>query len=94
MMRRRQAGSTGQTTTPLAWQYVRMRALAPALVGLVALSACQVGPDYAPPAAEVGAGYASQPLPPKTAAAEAAGGQAQSLVQAGDIAGRWWTLYG
>ena len=96
MIPRLSAGLSGQTATSRTWQYLDMRAITLSLSSLaaLALSACQVGPNYAPPAAPVGAGYAAAPLPPKTAAADVAGGQAQTFAQGRDVAGRWWTLYG
>jgi len=53
------------------------------------LGACAVGPNYHTPKAPDTA-LTPTPLPGAT---QAAGGQAQSFVLAGDISGDWWTLY-
>jgi NodT family efflux transporter outer membrane factor (OMF) lipoprotein len=58
------------------------------------LAGCAVGPNYSPPPPPAIGGYASTPLPVQTAAADTAGGRAQSFVQGLDVSGRWWTLYG
>jgi NodT family efflux transporter outer membrane factor (OMF) lipoprotein len=54
---------------------------------------CTVGPDYHPPGAPKGAGYASAPLPKATASAAVRGGAAQRFVEGLDIPGVWWTLF-
>jgi NodT family efflux transporter outer membrane factor (OMF) lipoprotein len=60
----------------------------------LALSGCQVGPNFAPPPAPAVAGYTPGDLPAKTASADVAGGQAQRFAPGLDVSGRWWTLYG
>jgi NodT family efflux transporter outer membrane factor (OMF) lipoprotein len=54
-----------------------------------ALSGCEVGPDYHPPAAPDVA-VSAAPLP---ASSIKAGGESQSFETGADIAGDWWTLY-
>ena len=75
-----------------------MHRIARSFFGLTALASvlggCQLGPDFAAPPAPSVAGYTPAPLAARTASADVAGGQAQSFVQGGDVAGRWWTLYG
>lgn len=53
------------------------------------LSACAVGPNYHTPKAP-DVPLTAAPLP---AATQAAAGQAQNFVLAGDISGDWWSLY-
>jgi hypothetical protein len=62
-------------------------------LSLLALAACAVGPDFKPPPAPVGAGYAPEPRLAPTAAAPVAGGAAQSFVSGRDIPGEWWKVF-
>ncbi|MDE8345268.1 MAG: efflux transporter outer membrane subunit [Acidocella sp.] len=59
------------------------------LAAPIALTGCEVGPDYHAPAAPVA------PLTPAKlpAATAKAGGVAQNFVSDADISGDWWTLY-
>jgi NodT family efflux transporter outer membrane factor (OMF) lipoprotein len=63
------------------------------LASLVLLVGCVVGPDFERPAASAVEGYTPQPLPPETAKADVAAGDAQHFVQGLDIPGQWWTLF-
>lgn len=69
-----------------------MRIMA-AIPAMAFMSGCMVGPDYVRPDLPSGATYVSGKLLPKTAAASAAKGEAQSFVQAMDIPAQWWTLF-
>jgi NodT family efflux transporter outer membrane factor (OMF) lipoprotein len=64
-----------------------------ALVGLVALAGCAVGPNFKAPAAPHTDGYTAETLPPQTAASEGSGGAAQRFLYGEDIPARWWTLF-
>jgi NodT family efflux transporter outer membrane factor (OMF) lipoprotein len=52
-----------------------------------------VGPDFHRPAGPAVSGYTAEPLPPQTASADVAGGEAQSFVPGLDLPGQWWTLF-
>jgi len=71
--------------------------LAAALLTLLPLGACAVGPDYLPPADPPATRYTREPLRNPTAAdkvATAQGGSAdQSFVSGADIPGQWWALF-
>jgi NodT family efflux transporter outer membrane factor (OMF) lipoprotein len=60
---------------------------------LLVLSACAVGPDFAPPAAPLGAGYTPEGQPAATASADVAGGAAQRFDIGRDIPGEWWKVF-
>jgi NodT family efflux transporter outer membrane factor (OMF) lipoprotein len=62
-------------------------------LALVALAACAVGPDFKPPPAPAGAGYAPETHLAPTAEAPVAGGAAQSFVDGRDIPGEWWKVF-
>ncbi|MEA3135333.1 MAG: hypothetical protein QOG17_3179 [Gammaproteobacteria bacterium] len=67
---------------------------APAVLTLLVLSACAVGPNYKPPPAPQTPGYVpSGTLPAATATAPLPGGEAQRFVDGLDIPGQWWTLF-
>jgi NodT family efflux transporter outer membrane factor (OMF) lipoprotein len=57
------------------------------------IAGCAVGPDFQRPAAPGVQGYTTKPLPEKTAAADVAGGQAQTFRPGEDIPAQWWTLF-
>lgn len=64
-----------------------------ALVAVLALGACAVGPDFERPAAPKVDTYAAH-VPGTTAAtANVAGGEAQHFTSGSDIPGDWWTLF-
>jgi NodT family efflux transporter outer membrane factor (OMF) lipoprotein len=71
----------------------RRSGAAPFLLALILLSGCEVGPDFARPAAPAVEGYTPEPLAQQTSSAEVAGGAAQRFVQDLDIPGQWWTLF-
>jgi NodT family efflux transporter outer membrane factor (OMF) lipoprotein len=74
----------------------RIRRLSAALrlaAALVPVVGCAVGPDFRAPAAPEAAGYTPEPLVPRTASADVAGGEAQRFVAGMDIPGQWWTLF-
>jgi NodT family efflux transporter outer membrane factor (OMF) lipoprotein len=64
-----------------------------ALAVVALVTGCAVGPDFQPPAAPTVTGYTRQPLAAKTASADVAGGEEQSLLPDGDIPEQWWTLF-
>jgi NodT family efflux transporter outer membrane factor (OMF) lipoprotein len=58
------------------------------------LSSCAVGPNFKAPEAPHDARFvAAGQLPPQTAAAPLAGGEAQRFIEGQDIPGEWWTLF-
>ena len=67
-----------------------------ACIGLAAVllaTSCTVGPNFKrPPAPEV-PGYTPNPISATSATPNAAGGEAQRLIEARDIPGEWWTLF-
>ena len=64
-----------------------------ALAAVTLAAGCAVGPDFHRPAAPAVDGYAREPMPEKTAAAEIAGGEEQRFVSDKDIPEQWWTLF-
>ena len=65
-----------------------------ALVVLLLLSGCAVGPQFQPPAAPSVAGYTPEPLVEKTIAAPVAvAGASQTFVNNKDVPAEWWTLF-
>ena len=64
-----------------------------AVIALLLLAGCAVGPDFARPAAPAVERYTPGPLPGQTVAAPGLGGAAQRLVGGRDIPGEWWTLF-
>src|SRR3984957_4208930 len=60
---------------------------------LVALWACAVGPDFAPPPPPPVDGYTPETHPAATASSLVAGGAAQKFDMGGDIPGEWWTVF-
>ncbi len=67
---------------------------AAAALGVAALlGGCTVGPDFVAPKPPPVSGYSRQAQPPRTAAADVAGGEAQAFVRGLDIPGQWWTLF-
>ncbi len=75
--------------------YVRPRvvSLTAALIALVLMTGCAVGPNFQRPAAPDVDRYTPQPLPAQTASVEVKGGEVQRFVQDMDIPGQWWTLF-
>ena len=72
---------------------MRSIAIATIVAALALLGGCAVGPDFHTPSAPDVHGYSKDALPPKTVAADAAGGEAQRFVQGMDIPGQWWALF-
>jgi NodT family efflux transporter outer membrane factor (OMF) lipoprotein len=57
------------------------------------LLGCAVGPDFKKPDAPEVSGYTKTPLTKTVATAAVTGGDAQTFVQAVDLAGDWWTAF-
>jgi NodT family efflux transporter outer membrane factor (OMF) lipoprotein len=64
-----------------------------AMLSLLGLSACAVGPDFAPPQAPPVSGYTPEAQPARTASANIAAGAAQTFDSARDIPGDWWKVF-
>jgi len=64
-----------------------------AAFSLLGLSACAVGPDFAPPTLPADAGYTPERTPAATASADVAAGSAQKFVIGRDIPGDWWKVF-
>jgi NodT family efflux transporter outer membrane factor (OMF) lipoprotein len=62
-----------------------------AVVVLLALGGCAVGPDFVRPAAPGGNGYTAQPLPEEIASST--GGESQRLQPGERIPAEWWQLF-
>src|SRR5579863_716866 len=64
-----------------------------ASLSLLALSACAVGPNFAPPPAPPVAGITPEAKPAMTASTDVAGGAAQEFDIGRDIPGEWWVVF-
>jgi NodT family efflux transporter outer membrane factor (OMF) lipoprotein len=64
-----------------------------AMLMLWALSACAVGPDFAPPQAPDVPGFTPEPRLDSTASAPIAGGTSQRFIVGRDIPGEWWKVF-
>ncbi len=64
-----------------------------AVVAVLALSGCAVGPDFHRPAAPTVGSLVAAPLPDTAASANVVGGEAQHFVSGGDIPAQWWALF-
>jgi NodT family efflux transporter outer membrane factor (OMF) lipoprotein len=64
------------------------------LAGVAIVAGCTSGPDFKTPDKPKEQGYTPESLAPQTASAPVAGGTAQTFVEARDIPGDWWTLFG
>ncbi len=62
-------------------------------LALLTLSACAVGPDFAPPTPPLVAGYTPERTPAPTASAAVAGGNSQRFDAGRDIPGDWWRVF-
>src|SRR5271166_2965844 len=64
-------------------------------IAVCMLAGCAAGPDFKPPAAPTGPGFApaGSALSPVTASSPVPGGEAQRFVDGLDIPGQWWTLF-
>jgi NodT family efflux transporter outer membrane factor (OMF) lipoprotein len=63
-------------------------------LALSALSACAVGPDFAPPPAPPVSGYTPEAHLATTVSVDVAGGAAQKFLMGRDIPGEWWRVFG
>jgi NodT family efflux transporter outer membrane factor (OMF) lipoprotein len=70
--------------------YVRA---AVAVVSTAFATSCAVGPQFHRPQAPANAGYTPTPLPDSSASAPIHGGEAQRLVNDGDVPFEWWELF-
>lgn len=70
-----------------------MTRLALALVVVLGIGGCAVGPDFHPPAAPKDAGYYRGALPVRTASSRVLAGGAQYFHSGADLTGEWWTLF-
>jgi len=60
---------------------------------LVLTSGCAVGPEFKKPAAPDIASYTPTPISTTSSTSNVAGGEAQHLIEGGDIPGEWWALF-
>ena len=66
---------------------------APAILGLLFIAGCAVGPNFKKPAAPNTRRYTAAPLRTTVSATNVIGGEAQHFVAGLDIPGEWWTLF-
>ncbi|MEO7052969.1 MAG: efflux transporter outer membrane subunit [Rhodanobacter sp.] len=64
-----------------------------ALLAVLVVAGCAVGPDYQRPEAPAVDRFTDQPLPATTAAAHTSGGDAQRFLQDRAVPARWWTTF-
>jgi NodT family efflux transporter outer membrane factor (OMF) lipoprotein len=69
------------------------RPMAAAMLSLLTLSACAVGPDFKPPPAPPVAGYTPEAKLAATDSTNVAGGAAQRFDTGRDIPGEWWKVF-
>src|ERR1700683_4352977 len=69
--------------------------LAPCIAMSVSLfiSGCAVGPNFKRPTPPDVPGYTPTPISTTSSTPDAAGGEAQRLLEGSDIPGEWWTLF-
>jgi len=72
----------------------RARPAVLAVLGLVGLDACAVGPNFHRAVAPPLAAYSTTALPPATASAPVLGGDAQRFVSDQDVSFKWWEAFG
>ncbi|MEX3840377.1 efflux transporter outer membrane subunit [Paraburkholderia sp. BR10882] len=65
-----------------------------ALLLVLMLAGCTVGPDFHPPAAPDATGWTREPVPASTASATGPGGGAQTFTAAEHASNDWWKQYG
>ena len=65
----------------------------PAVLSLIALAGCAVGPNFKRPAAPDVSEYTPSPLSTTAATPNVSGGGAQHFTNGSDIAADWWTLF-
>jgi len=93
LFRRGSHSLPGETSAqPLAGAH-RIAVRLAAGLALLALPACAVGPDFAPPPAPAGAGYTPEAQPAPTVSTPAAGGTSQKFRIGRDIPAEWWTVF-
>jgi NodT family efflux transporter outer membrane factor (OMF) lipoprotein len=63
-----------------------------AILGLLTIMGCAVGPNFKKPAAPNVTGYTATPLSTTSSTGNAAGGESQHFAKI-DIPGEWWTLF-
>src|ERR1700759_3098606 len=83
-------------STLLAMWYVAVRwlsAVTTALVAVMLLASCAVGPDFVHPAAPEISRYTREPLAPQTSAADVAAGHSQRFIAGRDIPKEWWAVF-
>jgi NodT family efflux transporter outer membrane factor (OMF) lipoprotein len=64
-----------------------------AISALLLTAACAVGPKFNRPAPPDVGGYTPTPISTTISTANVAGGEAQHVLEGGDIPGEWWTLF-
>jgi outer membrane protein TolC len=64
------------------------------VLSILALSACAVGPDFAPLPAPPVSGYTPEAHLATTVSVDVAGGAAQKFLMGRDIPGEWWKVFG
>jgi NodT family efflux transporter outer membrane factor (OMF) lipoprotein len=64
-----------------------------AILSLIALAGCAVGPNFKRPAAPDVGEYTPSPLSTTAATPNVSGGEAQHFANGSDIAADWWTLF-
>lgn len=65
-----------------------------AMLATLAMAGCAVGPDFQRPAPPPTTDYVAGTLPPATASAPGAGGQAQTFVTGANTPPQWWKQFG
>lgn len=71
----------------------RRAATALAVLAILVLSGCAVGPNYQRPDAPAVDRYTTQPLPATTASSATPGGDAQRFLAGKRVPQRWWTSF-
>jgi NodT family efflux transporter outer membrane factor (OMF) lipoprotein len=70
------------------------RYASPALLLVLTLAGCTLGPDFHTPAAPDATGWTREPVPASTASAGGPGGNAQTFTAADHAPRAWWTQFG
>jgi NodT family efflux transporter outer membrane factor (OMF) lipoprotein len=65
-----------------------------AVLSVLAIDGCAVGPNFKHPAPPATDAYTAERLPPQTMATAVSGGEAQHFNLGDDLPGQWWTLFG
>jgi NodT family efflux transporter outer membrane factor (OMF) lipoprotein len=77
---------------PKAGRRALLRVIAAGMI-LSGLSACAVGPDFAPPVAQPDAGYVPEAKLGPTTSTDVAAGASQRFQAGRDIPGEWWRVF-